>query len=111
MAREKGEEGGEKDGWQVRRETGGCARVGRTDGEGRLRSRLAGRREVGQAEKLLGPLGRDVAGCRTDHIRRGGRTGADPFRDLQYPKRLERRAVIGVERDEPGKRGCRGLPR
>ena len=47
----------------------------------------------------------------TDRRIRGLGTGADPFWDLQYLKRSEHRAGIGVERDEPGKLGYRGLPR
>ena len=65
----------------------------------------------GRARKLLGTLEENFPGYGTDCRRQVGRTGTDPFRDQQHPKRSERRYGIGVERDEPGKRGCWGLPR
>ena len=71
----------------------------------------AGRQEEGRAEKISGPLGGDVLGYRKYRRRQGGRTDANTFRDLQYPKRSERRVGIGVERDESGECGCWGLPR
>ena len=104
-------EGG-RGGKQGRREAGSCAREGERagragSGSGRQEEGHAG----GQAEKISGPLGGDVPVYRTDRRRRGGRMDADPFQDLQYPKRTERQICISVERDESGECGCRGLPR
>ena len=73
----------------------------------------AGRQEEGRASgETIGSIRRECAWVQDRPYKLwGGGAGADPFRDLQYPKRSERKVEIGVERDEPGKRGCWGLPR
>ena len=59
------------------------------DGVGRPGSGLGGRRAGGRVGEVLGLLVGYVRGYGIDRTRQVGRTVADLFWDLQYPKRSE----------------------
>ena len=78
---------------------------------GRCRSKADGgwgREGRENTGKLVGDVTEYGTGCRRRGWRGGRGGGANPFRDVQHPKR---RFGFGVKRDGAGQYGCRSFPR